>query len=166
MFGTPNNGTPWADVRDMAESLLTYAMNGAVFLKPWMFVLNLVGKLVGGTQTSLKQMDIKTGIYGLLNDGTDPGIPYVIVAGNTKEIIPKFEETASLLSRLFTRLRKRGAYDALDSFLFKEANDIAVTNKSIVDLLNASGWKTKPEVFYTACDHLNYFNNEKAMSTL
>ena len=42
MLGTPNNGTPWADVRDLAETLLTFAINGSAFLKPWMFILSLV----------------------------------------------------------------------------------------------------------------------------
>ena len=166
MLGTPNNGTPWADVRDMAETLLTYAMNGAAFLKPWMFVLNLAGKITSGTQVTLKQMDKDTGIYKALNDGTDPMIPYTIIAGNTRDIIPDYGKTASLLNRIFTRIRKRGMYDALDVVLFREANDIAVTNKSIAEVGNAANWKFQPKVTYVASDHMNYFNNHAALSKI
>ena len=166
MLGTPNNGTPWADVRDLAETLLTYALNGAAFLKPWMFVLNIAGKIAGGAQVTLKQMDKDTGIYKVLNDGTDPQIPYVIVAGNTKDIIPNYDKTASALQRIFTRLRKRGLYDALDLVLFKQANDVAVTDKSITECGNVTGWKHAPDLVYVPSDHMNYFNNKVALEKI
>jgi pimeloyl-ACP methyl ester carboxylesterase len=166
MLGTPNNGTPWADVRDMAETLLTYALNGAAFLKPWMFVLNIAGKIVGGAQVTLKQMDKDTGIYKSLNDGTDPQIPYVIIAGNTKDIIPNYDKTASAIQRIFTRLRKRGLYDSLDLVLFKQDNDVAVTDQSIVECGNVTGWKHKPELIYVPSDHMNYFNNKAALEKI
>jgi pimeloyl-ACP methyl ester carboxylesterase len=166
MLGTPNNGTPWADVRDMAQTLLTYALNGAAFLKPWMFLLNIAGKLTGGTQVTLKQMDKDTGIYKQLNDGTDPGISYTIVAGDTKAIIPNFDQTASLLSRIFVRLKKRGLYDGLDLLLFREANDIAVTSKSIVSTGDRLLWSRQPTVIAVACDHMNYFNHQPALNAI
>ncbi len=165
MLGTPNNGTPWADVRDMAETMLTYALNGAAFLKPWMFILNLAAKVAGGTQVTLKEMDKDTGIYKLLNDGTDPGIRYVIIAGNTKDIIPAYDRTATVLSRLFARIRKRGIYDALDVALFREANDIAVTTKSISGC-GANSWSVAPIVKMVASDHLNYFNSREVLDVL
>jgi len=166
MLGTPNNGTPWADVRDMADTLLTYALNGAAFLKPWMFVLNLAGKLTSGAQVTLNQMDKDDGIYKLLNDNTDPGIPYVIVAGNTKDVIVDFDKTATVLTKIFTRLRKRGVYDALDVLLFREANDIAVTDKSITQFGNTDGWKIRPDSITVPSDHMNYFNNRVALSKI
>ena len=166
MLGTPNNGTPWADVRDMAETLLTYAINGAAFLKPWMFALNIAGKITGGTQVTLKQMDKDTGIYKLLNDGTDPGIPYIIIAGDTKQIVPDYDKTATLLARIFTRIKKRGLYDTLDLALFKEANDIAVTDKSIIQCGTSSAWKIQPKLIYVASDHMNYFNNKVALENI
>jgi len=157
MLGTPNNGSPWADVRDVAETMLTYAINGAAFLKPWTFLLSIIGKGVGGMQNSLKQMDSETGIYKELNDGTDPSIPYTIVAGNTKNIVVKYDETGSLISRLFTRIKKRGVYDGLDLVLFKKPNDIAATVESIRQIKSSENWKIKPKIYEVACDHLNYF---------
>lgn len=158
MFGTPNNGTPWADVRDLAETLLTYAINGAAFLKPWMLVLSGVFKLVKGTQIALKQMDSKTGIYKELNDGTDPLVPYTIFVGNTQKIIVDYGKTSALITKLFIRLKKRGVYDALDAVLFHKPNDIAVSNDSISTLGNSANWKPAPVVKEVACDHMNYFN--------
>jgi hypothetical protein len=158
MLGTPNNGTPWADVRDLAETLVTYAINGAAFLKPWLFVLSAIGKLTKGTQITLQQMDSKTGIYSTLNDGTDPLIPYSIVAGNTQTIIVHYEKTSSLISKLFLRIKNRGIYDALDLVLFKKPNDIAVTSESITLIKGTDNWKHTPIVYEVASDHMNYFN--------
>jgi pimeloyl-ACP methyl ester carboxylesterase len=157
MLGTPNNGTPWADVRDLAEALLTYAINGAAFLKPWMFLLSGLGKLAKGTQVTFKQMDSQTGIYKELNMGVDPGLQYVIVGGNTKLIDPGFDKTANLIQRLFKKIKKRGVYDALDLALFKKPNDIAVSVDSIETLIASDKWGKKPVVNTVASDHLNYF---------
>jgi pimeloyl-ACP methyl ester carboxylesterase len=157
MLGTPNNGTPWADVRDMAEALLTFAINGAAFLKPWTLVLSVLGKLAKGTQVTLKEMDAKTGIYEKLNLGKDPGIPYKIIAGNTKEILVNYGNVTSLLGRLFKRISTRGAYDVLDKVLFREDNDIAASDPSILTLEGADGWTDKPRVEIVASDHLSYF---------
>ncbi|MDJ1505161.1 caspase family protein [Xanthocytophaga agilis] len=162
MLGTPNNGSAWSDVRDMAESLITMAINGVAFLKPWTLAISLFGKAVRGTQNSLKQMHSDSPFYKALNNGTDPKIPYIVVAGNTQLISPKIDDTATKLMKLFTIVRKRGAYLALDTLIFKNPNDIAVTVRSI-EQLDSSTWKKKPEIYYVACDHLNYFNNEEAM---
>ncbi|PTS98634.1 hypothetical protein DBR11_14415 [Pedobacter sp. HMWF019] len=163
MLGTPNNGTPWADVRDFAEVLLTYAINGAAFLKPWMFILSAFGKLAAGTQVAFKQMNIKNGMYPQLNDNTDPTIPYVIIAGNTQNIIVNYRDTASVISKLFLKVKSRGIYDALDVVLFKESNDIAVTDKSILDIKGAENWSKSITTFDVACDHLNYFITPEAL---
>jgi pimeloyl-ACP methyl ester carboxylesterase len=131
MFGTPNMGTPWADVRDMAQAIITYAVNGAAFLQPWLFVLSSVGKLVKGTQITFQEMDAVTGIYKELNDGKqEPGIPYIIISGNTQQIVPDYSNTTSLLGRIFKKA-KHASYQALDETLFKKPNDIAVSVDSV-----------------------------------
>ncbi|MCS3802120.1 caspase family protein [Niastella sp. OAS944] len=166
MLGTPNNGTPWADVRDLAETLLTFAINGSACLKPWMFVISLAGKLAKGTQITLKQMDASTGIYSTLNTGKDPGIPYVIVAGNTQHIIVLYNETAGKIRKLFTKVKQRGLYTTLDAILFRKANDIAVTNESIIAIKGSESWKIKPVSVEVACDHMNYFTTLQAIQKL
>jgi pimeloyl-ACP methyl ester carboxylesterase len=166
MLGTPNNGTPWADVRDLAAALLTFAINGAAMLKPAIALLSIAGRWSQGLQVTLKQMNTETGIYHGLNTGADPGIPYTVIAGNTNLLIPRYGETAGLIVRVFSRLRQRGLYDALDALLFNEPNDIAVTDESINKLPGAEVWTVPPVYHQAACDHLNYFNNEEALSFL
>ena len=111
-------------------------------------------------------MDIQTGIYPTLNTGKDPGIPYIIIAGNTQQIIVKYGDTASKIQKLLTRVKQRGIYSTLDVVLFKEANDIAVTNKSITSLSGSETWKFRPVVVEVACDHMNYFNMLRAVEKL
>lgn len=167
MLGTPNNGSPWADVRDLADTLLTFAINGAAFLKPWMFVLSGIGKLVTGLQVTLKQMDTQTGIYSKLNDGTEVDIPYTIVAGNTQRIIPDYDKTTILIGKLFEKLKKRGVYSALDRLLFRKPNDIAVSDESIITIKGSDSWKRgKPVVYEVASDHLNYFLSLEALEEI
>ncbi|MBC7890209.1 MAG: caspase family protein [Ferruginibacter sp.] len=163
MLGTPNNGTPWADVRDMADTLLTYAINGSAALKPWMFLLSGIGKLASNIQVTIKQMDPKTGIYKVLNTGIAPEIPYTVIMGNTRQIIVNYDDTSNLISKLLKRVKKRGVYDALDAVLFKKANDIAVTDESISTLQTTDSWKIKPAVHEVACDHMNYFLNRESL---
>ena len=166
MLGTPNNGTPWADVRDMADTLLTFAINGSVFLKPWMFVLSGIGKLVTNVQVTIKQMDAETGIYKKLNDGAAPEIKYTVIMGNTQQIMVDYNKTAQFITKLLARVKQRGVYDALDTVLFKIPNDIAVTDASISTLNTTINWKKKPIVHEIACDHLHYFVNKPALKIM
>lgn len=167
MLGTPNNGTPWTNVGDLAETLLTYAINGSAFLKPWMLVLNGLGKLVDTVQYTFKQMDSEKGIYKVLNAGGPAEVSYTIIMGNTQKIIVNYDDTATLISRLFKRLKRHGAYDALDLVLFRKPNDIAVADESISNLsVTTSAWTNKPVVFEVACDHLNYFTNTDALQKI
>jgi hypothetical protein len=165
MFGTPNMGTPWADVRDMAQAIITYAVNGAAFLQPWLFVLSGVGKLAKDIQNTLKEMDAITGIYKELNDKRDPGIGYIIVSGDTQKIIPDYEKTTSLLDRLFKKT-KFASYQVLDKTLFNKPNDIAVSVESIQGIPGSSEWKIPPKPFTVACDHMNYFATKEAIKHL
>lgn len=164
MLGTPNAGTPWADVRDLAEVLLTLALNGASLLQPWLLALAGVGKLAGGLQNTLKEMDSETGIYTRLNTGTYPGIPYFIVAGNTQLVGPAYQATDNAVQKLFRRLKSRAVYDLLDTALFKKPNDIAVTNTSITRFGQSNDWATSPQMLTVACDHLSYFGHPEAVS--
>jgi pimeloyl-ACP methyl ester carboxylesterase len=166
MLGTPNNGTPWSDVRDLVAAIFTYAINGAAFLKPWMFVLSLAGKVVKGTQETLKEMNARTGIYPQLNSGEYPGIPYIIVVGNTQSIIVRCAETTGFIQRWFQKVKERGAYDLLDELLFKKPNDIAVSDESISQIPGSDKWAMKPSVWPVACDHLNYFVTQEALEQI
>ncbi|HEY6899470.1 MAG TPA: hypothetical protein VI233_02460, partial [Puia sp.] len=166
MLGTPNNGTPWANVRDMADAFLTYAINGAAFLKPYLFILSGARKLFKGIDDNLQAMNAKSDFYKRLNTEKDPGIQYVIVAGDTSKIIVNYAETAKFLQRLFATVKKRGVYIALDAILFHKPNDIAVTDDSISLIPGADAWAVQPVVTPVACDHLNYFLTVTALGRI
>jgi pimeloyl-ACP methyl ester carboxylesterase len=166
LCGTPNEGTPLADVRDAVEVLLTLALNGVSFLKPWLFAINVLGKLGNEVSVSFRQMDMVTGIYTQLNDKTDPRIPYTIIAGDIRQIGLNLTNEMTLLQKLFTRLGRAAKYELVDKFLFKASNDIAVGTKSIVSIPGSEHWSKPPVTFTVACDHLNYFVNPVSLSIL
>ncbi|MVM39366.1 alpha/beta hydrolase [Spirosoma sp. HMF3257] len=166
LCGTPNEGTPLADVRDAVEVLLTFAVNGASFLKPWLFGINLLGKLGADVSVSFKQMDMVTGIYEELNDKTDPQIPYTIIAGDIRQIGLNLTPEMTLIQKLFTRLGRAATYDLLDKLVFKASNDIAVGTESILSIPGSENWTKSPVTFTVACDHLNYFINPESLRVL
>ncbi len=163
MLGTPNGGSEWADVRDLAETLISTAVGGAAFLKPWLIPLSFVGKLLKGVQITLQQMN-NTGDLSImpeLNDGTDPQIKYSIIAGNTKQL-DNSQKIEGALKRIIARIKENPAYAALDIAIFQnEPNDIAVKVKNIKKIN-----QNIPEIFEVASDHISYFGEPKSFGKL
>ncbi|MCB0638317.1 MAG: caspase family protein, partial [Lewinella sp.] len=166
-FGTPNQGSPYGSLYEMATPLLASAVNGAAFLQPYILPLNFVGKFLDKMFTTLKQMQPDSDFLKSLNDGSDPGIPYTIVAGNT-QLIPYAspDAQAGLLKKVIARFKKRGHYDALDLLLFKAPNDIAVSVDSISQIPGAENRQHPPRVLPAACDHISYFAGPAALEVL
>lgn len=167
-LGTPNGGSPWSDVYELASVLLARAINGATFLQPYILPLNFLGRYLKQAFVTLQQMDPDDSDFlRLLNDGTDPGIPYSIVAGNTQLIPAIFEEKQKgLLKKLVSRFKKRGHFDALDLLLFKSPNDIAVAVDAIEGIAGADQWSQPPQVIEVACDHISYFGDPAGLEGL
>jgi hypothetical protein len=167
MCGTPNNGSPWANVQELAGVLLSRAINGAVFLKPFVLPLMLLQKLGKGLFTTLQQMHAeKSDFLQQLNDGTDPHIPYTIVMGNTNIVDHQDEDTQKrFLEKLSGRFMDM-TYDALTKFLFEVANDIAVSKPSATELKGADQWSCDVTVEEVECDHLSYFVTPEGMQAL
>jgi len=156
--GTPNSGSAWSDLYEMTSMLMSRAVNGAVFLKPYILPLSLLGKLAGNLFITLQQMDPDGSFLKQLNDGADPGIRYTIVAGNTQLIPTKNEQDQkNLMKRMIARFKSRGHYDALDALLFKEANDIAVATTSIYGIPGKENRTYPPVEITVGCDHISYF---------
>lgn len=158
-LGTPNQGSPLASVYEMASMLLAQCVNGAAFIQPYMAALRVVGNFLDTMFFNLEQMSPKSDfITKELNDGTDPGIPYTIIAGNTQLVpLAKAADQTKLLKKVMERFKQRGHYDALDLLLFRSPNDIAVTVTSISQIPGAENRKYPPKVLVAACDHLAYF---------
>jgi len=167
-LGTPNGGSPWASVYELSSVLLARAINGATFLQPYILPLNFLGRFVEQLFVTLQQMHPGDSEFlDKLNDGADPGIPYTIVAGNTKLIPVQLEEKhKKILRKLIARFRKRGHYDALTILLFKMANDIAVAVDSIRGIEGMEQWQTPPRIIEVGCDHISYFADPEGLKAL
>jgi pimeloyl-ACP methyl ester carboxylesterase len=166
--GTPNMGSPWSDVYQLSTVFLTKVVNGAAFLQPYLFSLNLLGKFAGKAFVTLQQMDPDDSEFlPKLNDGTDPQIPYTIVAGNTK-LIPEraLKAQNKLLEVILSRFNKQKSFAALTNLLFKEENDIAVAVTSIYGIPGSENWQHPPRQYPVACDHLSYFGDAEGLKVM
>lgn len=166
--GTPNSGSPWSDVYQLSTVLLTRVVNGAAFLQPYLFALNIAGKFAGQAFITLQQMDPDDSTFlPKLNDGTDPKIHYTIVAGNTQLIPQAIQEIQkSLLQKTLARFNKQSAFKLLNDFLFKQENDIAVAVTSIYGIPGSEKWTNPPKQYAVGSDHLSYFGETESLKLL
>lgn len=166
-LGTPNQGSPYGSLYEMATPLLANAVNGAAFVQPYVIPLRVVGKFLDKLFFTLKQMNSDSDFLKALNDGSDPGIPYTIIAGNTQLIPPAVAgPQARLLQKVMARFKSRGHYDALDLLLFKSPNDIAVSTEKISDIPGGAERQFPPVVLECACDHISYFGNPAGIESM
>ena len=166
-LGTPNQGSPYGSLYEMATPLLASAVNGAAFLQPYALALRAVGKFLDKLFLTLKQMNPDSDFIKELNDGTDPGIPYTIIAGNTQLIPFEIQDRQlNLLRKVMKRFKSRGHYDLLDQVLFKSPNDIAVTVESITTIPGSEQWVQSPTVLPAACDHISYFGDPAGLDSM
>ncbi|PTM13608.1 MAG: hypothetical protein DA408_06375 [Bacteroidetes bacterium] len=166
-LGTPNQGSPYGSLYEMATPLLANAVNGAAFIQPYLLPLRMVGKFLDTLFLTLKQMNPNSDFLKELNDGTDPGIPYTIIAGNTQLIAPAVAANqAKLLQKVMARFKSRGHYDALDLLLFKAPNDIAVSTENIITIPGAAERQHPPVVLTCACDHISYFGDPAGLDSM
>ena len=167
-LGTPNAGSPWSSVYELASTLLARVINGASFLQPYLVSLSFLGRYAKKLFVTLEQMHAeKSEFLQNLNDGTDPGIPYTIIAGNTRLILsPQEEKQQALLRKLLGRIKNRGQYDALDLFLFKTTNDIAVSVESILGIADKENRQLPPTTVEVPCDHLAYFGTKESLDEM
>lgn len=162
MLGTPNNGSPWSDVEAMVVPLITKAINGSALVKPYLIPLALLGKQANRAFTTLRQMHQDSEFLKSLNDGTVSSVPYTIIAGNTKLVPVVYEKDMTLLRKIWVRFKERAAYTLLDTFLFRDANDIAVLVSSIQNVAGPQVVKQVP----IACDHISYFCDEDSLNVI
>lgn len=166
-LGTPNQGSPYGSLYEMATPLLANAVNGAAFVQPYIIPLRVVGKFMDKMFTTLKEMNPDSDFLKELNDESDPGIPYTIIAGNTQLIAPKQQEQQlGLIKKVMNRFKSRGHYDALDLLLFKAPNDIAVSTESISVIPGGDNRQFPPTVLTCACDHISYFGDPAGLDSM
>jgi pimeloyl-ACP methyl ester carboxylesterase len=161
MLGTPNAGSAWAVVQDLATFALAAGLNGlSSVVFPAKVLADLVS-LIEKIDVNLDEMHpTKSKFLQELKDCADPQCPYSIIAGNTS-LIPQQEEAINRLQAALQRTWRR----AIEFPFMKEANDIAVTVKSIVSLPE----ERSPAAYIqnqVACDHLSYFRHPAGLDAL
>lgn len=161
MLGTPNAGSSWAAVQDMATFALAAGLNG---LSSVIFPVKVLGNLVAlieGVDINLDEMHpTKSSFLQELKDCADPGCPYSIIAGNTS-LIPQQIEKINRLQAALQRTWQR----AIDLPFMQEVHDIAVTVKSIMSVPAGRS----PAAYIqdqVACDHLSYFRHPAGLEAL
>ena len=106
-------------------------------------------------------MNPKSEFQKELNDGTAPPIPYSIINGNTQLISAMMTtENLGFFRRILNRFKNRGHYDLLDTLIFRNPNDIAVTVESQTKLNEGTMFIKK----VVGCDHISYFVNPVSLA--
>ena len=169
MLGTPNGGSPWPQVFDWATVALGLGLNHLTAIAwPASVVGGLAARIENPT-VALNEMLPTSKVLEALKQSPDPGIPYVVLAGNTS-IIPAAAESsnggkASLLARLLTRLTSPELlHKVANPFFLDQENDVAVSVASMENI--PSGRKQPFDVRPIACDHLSYFRDPEGLKVL
>lgn len=168
MLGTPNAGSPWPTIQDWATAAIGLGLNG---LTTTVWPAKVLGALITAAETievALDEMKPGSKLLGSLAAGSDPGIPYTVLAGNTSVIPaatkPEAAQVRSRIERLFGCLRLRPwLYKTASVAFFGQPNDVAVSVESISNLPTTRRQVIRREV---ACDHMSYFTTEAGLHAL
>jgi pimeloyl-ACP methyl ester carboxylesterase len=165
LVGTPNQGSPWPTIQDLATTALAIGLNSLAAVA---WPVKVLGPLLKGVEladVTLDQMKGGSDFLQTLNGSDDPGIPYMLVAGNTAVIPAALEATGteeSPLRRLLGRLR---AVDAAASLaLLRQPNDLVVSVHSATALAGERAAGRQARV--VGCDHFSYFASEAGTGIL
>ncbi len=169
MLGTPNGGSPWPQVVDWATVALGLGLNHLTAI-PWpSSVVAGLAKWMENPTVTLNEMLPKSKVLADLKESPDPGIPYVMLAGNTS-IIPAAvaapeSGNASVFARLVSRLTSPDLmHKVANPFFLHQENDVAVSVLSMENI--PSGRKHPFNVRPVACDHLSYFRDPEGLKAL
>ncbi|PHN01194.1 caspase family protein [Flavilitoribacter nigricans] len=167
-MGTPNGGSETSDFRKSVFGMMSMAMNGAAFLKPYLPVLSFIGKRVTkAVFHTLNQMSpTESDFLKALNKDGSPnsGVPYTVIGGDTNAIKPEKMDDQPLLKQFWLAVKQKAPYVLLNKLVFKseDPNDMAVTQ---VSMQKVPTQDTLP--FHSvACDHISYFCYAEAMAKL
>jgi pimeloyl-ACP methyl ester carboxylesterase len=168
MLGTPNAGSPWPTVEDLATAALALGLNG---LSTVAWPVKVLGTVVGAIEkidTTLDQMRPGSDVLKQLEGSDDPGIPYTVIAGNVllhNGSASPPDERQGRIRQLIARIKWRNPLHVITApAFFGQPNDIAVAVQSIDHLPSNH---TPPVVVQeVACDHVTYFSTEVGLRAL
>jgi pimeloyl-ACP methyl ester carboxylesterase len=168
MLGTPNGGSPWPQVFDMVTVSLGLALNHFTSIAWPASIVSGLATWMENPTVALNEMLPTSSVLADLKRSPDPGIPYVMLAGNTS-IIPAAASSehgeASPLARLLSRLTSPQLFhNVANPFFLNHENDMAVSVASMENI--PSGRKQRFDVRPVACDHLSYFRDPEGLKAL
>ncbi|MEN9611670.1 MAG: hypothetical protein RLZZ628_2484, partial [Bacteroidota bacterium] len=166
-LGTPNMGSEAAQLVDVVKTYSMLAVNGLPALAPWMTPLTVFANyLVKNIQVTVNQLKPTSDFFKKLNDGSDPGIPYHIIAGNTKLIKKTYPKETTFIQKVLSNLKAQGFYQGADQWLFKTDNDLAVRTESAKGI--AGKEKRTPLITEVEIgnDHLSFFYKPEGLKAL
>jgi pimeloyl-ACP methyl ester carboxylesterase len=176
LVAPPNAGTAWAKIEDFILVGLGAALNGlAAIAWPPSVIPTLIGTLtglVGGVEkidVTMDELKPDSTFYRLLNTSDDPGVKYIVIAGNTSKISHIQPETAQaekgLFKKLVDRLTSPETRNRVLSLAFlNEPNDIAISVKSMISM--PSDRNPAPDFVEIPCDHISYFSTEVGLGRI
>lgn len=167
MLGTPNAGSPWPAVQDMAFAFLGWGLNQIPeMVWPAKVVADLAAKslkFMEENDNALDQMQPDSPFFKAMAHNPDPKVPYTIIAGDRSlPTLQSTERLRRLMAKLFTPVINK----VVDGLVFGgEPNDIAV---QLTSIKSVSGNRTpQPNILPdVACDHLTYFSTEAGLKAL
>ncbi len=162
MCGTPNGGSIFADVESYLKFVnigLSVAIGSSLPVAPWlgglMGVLKKAVKLSKKLMVSLAEMNKDSDFLRDLNSSPDPGIPYVVIAGD----ITYYQPQGDTRFAQFIDLALKG----VGNYAYTESpNDIAVG----VNEIKQTGNNASVEIYDIVCHHMNYFSEERSVKKL
>ncbi len=169
MLGTPNGGSPWPQVFDWATVALALGLNSLTAIAWPASVVGGLAAWMENPTVTLNEMLPASKVLAELKQSPDPGIPYVMLAGNTSIIpaavaVPDSGKT-SLFARLLTRLASPELlHKVANPFFLDQENDVAVSVASMENI--AAGRKPAYDVRPVGCDHLSYFRDPAGLKAL
>ena len=162
MLGTPNAGSPWPTVQDLATLALGIGLNSLSSVAWPVKVLGCLVSAIEAVDVTLDQMKPNSDFLKDLAASLDPGIPYSVIAGNTSIIRAAMKKEGE--HSIFTRLIQKLGTQVVEFPFNGQANDIAVTVDSIKEIPEGRQILLNQEV---ACDHLTYFvDNSEGLEAL
>jgi hypothetical protein len=166
-FGAPNTGTEITQLKDIVKTYSMLAINGLPAFAPWMTPLTLFANyLVKNLQVTVDQLKADSPFLKKLNDGSDPGIPYHIIAGNTRLIKKTYPKETTFIQKVIANLKEQGVYYVLEQGIFKSDNDLVVRTDSAKGIAGKEGRAQPVTEVEIANDHLSYFSKPEGLKAL
>lgn len=170
MLGTPNAGSPWSTVQNLAFAMLGIALNQfSSSFWPAKVIANLL-ELLEANDNSFDQMQPESEFIRKLAENPDPNVAYTLIAGNRSINLEALQIQPNNQSSKLQRLMKKLFGEAVDKVVnfvfFEQPNDIAVSLNSIKSI--SLERVPQPKILQpdAACDHLTYFTNSAGLEAL